>query len=489
MFIVCLIFLGTGIIVGVYLSSDHRGAFSKSDGGDAEIQIAGERAFASESADREPDDSVSLRRTPVVRAVEEVGPAVVNISTEKIVTRHVNPFGGFSNSFSNDLFDRFFDRYYTRNYKQQTLGSGVIIDPRGYILTNDHVILRASEVTVTLPGDEEYDAKIIGADPRFDLAILKIEAGEELPAASTGDSDSLMIGETVIAIGNPFGLSHTVTTGVLSAVNRTIKTQEGKIFNDFIQTDASINPGNSGGPLVILTGEVIGINTIIYENAEGIGFSIPINRAMRAVSELIQFGEIKKTWTGLRVQEMNRALARQFGLSKVQGALVSHVISGSPAARAGIREGDVILEVNGKNLKSADEFMEKTGASIAGETIDILLLRDGNDKNISLRMEALPIDRAEELGRERFGVKVDSITRTYIRRYNLRTDRGVIVLKVDSGSPADEIGITTGDVIRKIGVREIVGIDDYRETAVQAAERESVFMVVQRGSYLYNIRL
>lgn len=483
-----MVCISAGIIFGALSCSNRTGGAGGNTKSALKLSLPGEEAHASEYRGGDtPDDS--LRRTPIVRAVQDVSPAVVNISTEKIVRRRVNPFGGFSNDFANEFFDHFFDRFYTRNYKQQTLGSGVLIDKRGYILTNEHVILRASEVTVTLPGDEEYSAKIIGADPRFDLAILKIDTGEELPAARTGDSDSLMIGETVIAIGNPFGLSHTVTTGVLSATDRTIKTSDGRIFNDFIQTDASINPGNSGGPLVILTGEVIGINTIIYADAEGIGFSIPINRAMRAVSELIQFGEIKKTWTGLRIQEMSSALARHFGLSSAEGVLVSDVISEGPADHAGIREGDVIVGIDGKTVNSVEEFREKTGTHIAGESIELRVIRDGSELDIAIEMEALPVERAVELGRERFGVEVSSITRTHIQRHGLYTDYGVIVIEVDDNSPADKIGISPGDVIRKIGTREIKGIDDYRESAVQAAERESVFMVIQRGRYLYHIRL
>lgn len=437
-----------------------------------------------------PDASgTNIRRTPIVIAVEKVSPAVVNISTEKIVQQRYNPFGGMNRDFYNDFFDPFFDRYFTRDVKQQTLGTGVIIDPRGYILTNEHVILRASQITVTMPDDTEYEAQIIGADPKFDLAILKIDAKKELPAAKTGDSDSVMIGETVIAIGNPFGLSHTVTTGVLSATGRSIKTNEGRIFNDFIQTDASINPGNSGGPLVNLNGEIIGINTVIYADAQGIGFAIPINRAMRAVSELIRFGEIQKTWSGLRVQPVTPRIARHFGMTELTGVLVSDVIDDSPATKAGLQSGDIILAINGKTISSAEEFNDTLNSMLAGDKASLKILRDEKTISKELKLEAAPLERAEDIGYARFGFKVSPVTDRIASQYGLRTARGVIITAVSNNSPAAETGLQPGDIIHQIGTKEIITMEDYKNAVIRASEQESVFMAVQRKGYLYYIKL
>jgi serine protease Do len=440
-------------------------------------------------ADAADPEAMALRRTPVVRAVEKVGPAVVNISTEKIVERRVSPFGGANDEFFNNFFDRFSDTFPTQRFKQQTLGSGVIIDPKGYILTNDHVILMASKVMVTLPDDRETEAQVIGADPTFDLAILKIDVKGDLPAARVGDSDTLMIGETAIAIGNPYGLSRTVTTGVISALGRSIKTDDGKVYDDFIQTDASINPGNSGGPLVIITGEVIGINTAIYANAEGIGFAIPINRAMRAVADLIRFGKVEKTWAGIRVQELTPRLASRLGIGSGKGVLVSDVIVNSPAASAGLKTGDAILKVDSSEIISVEGFLDKIGGYMVGDKALLTVDRDGKTKTIEIRMAGLPLDRADRLAKELFGLKVSSIGRSEMSRYQLAANAGVVVTEVEEDSPAARIGIEPGDVLSQFGTRRIAGIDDFREAVIIASVQDSAFLIVQRGRFLYHVRI
>ncbi|HPQ41721.1 MAG TPA: trypsin-like peptidase domain-containing protein, partial [bacterium] len=281
------------------------------------------------------------RETPVVRAVRKVEAAVVNISTEKVVSvRDFNPFG-------NDWIFEYFNPYRRpqRNVTRQSLGSGVIIDPEGIILTNEHVILPASKINVTLADGREFEAELVGAARRFDLALLKIETGESLPYLSPATSSDLMIGETVIAIGNPFGLSSTVTTGVLSAKNRTItfqdeETRRTHTYYDFLQTDASINPGNSGGPLLNILGELVGINTAIYARAEGIGFAIPIDKAKRIIDDLLELGEVPRIWLGLQVQDLNDVLMRHLGIDRSEGVLVSEVRKDSPARIAGLMPGD-----------------------------------------------------------------------------------------------------------------------------------------------------
>lgn len=477
--------LTVGFCLGAAFVGCRRDAASRGGGGRVFSPRVAEAADSGVS-----EEAMTLRRTPVVAAVEKVGPAVVNISTEKIVERRHNPFGGMNDQFLDKFFDNYFDMFPTEKFKQITLGSGVIIDPKGYILTNDHVILRASKVMVTLPDKREAEARVIGADPKFDLAILKIDVKGVLPSARTGDSDTLMIGETAIAIGNPYGLNHTVTTGVIGAVGRTIKTEEGRIFSDFIQTDASINPGNSGGPLVILTGEVIGINTAIYANAEGIGFAIPINRAMRAVADLIRFGKIEKTWSGIRVQELTPRLRASLpGAEAGKGVLVADVIKDSPASGAGLVSGDIIVKVDDVDISTMESLLDKLGGYMVGDTAAVELIRDGKRKTVRIKMTGLPIDRADKLAKDLLGLTVKGIGRAEITRWRLGADRGVVVTDVDGNSPAERIGIQPGDVIRQLGTREILTADDFREAAVMASVQESVFLIVQRGRFLYHVRM
>ncbi len=434
-------------------------------------------------------EGIASRRTPVVEAVEKVAPSVVNISTEKIVEKRYKPFGGFNGDVFDDFFNRFYDQLPSSKYKQQTLGSGVVINPKGYILTNEHVILRASKVKVTMPDESEADARIIGADPKFDLAILKIDMNKPLPSAIVGDSDTVMIGETVIAIGNPFGLKHTVTTGVVSAVGRSIKTQQGQVYSDFIQTDASINPGNSGGPLVDILGEVMGINTAIYAEGQGIGFAIPIDRAMKAVAELLRFGKIEKTWTGIRAQELTPQLSKKLGIESGKGVLVSDVLNDSPSEKAGIRTGDVIMKVDNVTIDSIETFVDKISGYMVGDGASIVLVRDGAEKTIKMKMAGLPLERADEIGRDLFGTTVEEIGTINKMKYKLANKSGVVVTKVEKNSPAERIGMKPGDVISQLGTREIAGMEDYREAVAIASIQDSVFLIVQRGNYLYHVRM
>ena len=274
-----------------------------------------------------------LRRTPVVKAVENTKSAVVSISTHEKVYERDNPF---SSRQRDPFFDRFFedfmdDRYRMKESVRTHLGSGVIIEERGYVLTNWHVIEKASAISVTTNDDKEYKAVLVGADRKSDLAVLKIESSETFKPVPLGDSDSILIGETVIAIGNPFGFSHTVTTGVISALHRSIREND-QLYEDFIQTDASINPGNSGGPLLNINGELVGINTAIYGEAQGIGFAIPVNTARRIVDDLVRYGEVRPAWIGLTVKGLTRPAAGQLGYTGSHGVIAAEVMTGSPAA-------------------------------------------------------------------------------------------------------------------------------------------------------------
>src|SRR5205814_3509963 len=294
---------------------------------------------AARGAESDPE-----RRSLVVQAVEKASPAVVNVSTGQVVERRASPFPFPQDPFFEEFFRDFVDPR-PRRFKTTSLGSGVIVAADGTIMTNVHVIERASRIQVMLIDRREFDATLVGADADADIAILRVKAGGDLPHIPFGSSADLMIGESVIAIGNPFGLSHTVTTGVVSAVGRSLR-DEDRTYTDFIQTDASINPGNSGGPLLDIRGELIGINTAIYGKAQGIGFAIPVDRARRVMRDLVSYGEVRRPWLGLVVQDLTPELAQHFGTTK--GVVVAEVEAESPAVSAGLARGDVVVRVDGR---------------------------------------------------------------------------------------------------------------------------------------------
>lgn len=304
------------------------------------------------------------RHTPIVQAVAKAGPAVVNIRTEQIVKRRTTPFFGFSDPF----FEQFFHNYgTTRTYKTQALGSGVIIDAKGYVLTNAHVIDKASRIFVALPGERrELEASLIGKAPRLDVAVVKINRKGPYPALQPGRSDDLLLGETVIAIGNPLGLGHSVTTGIVSAAHRRLAVDETHT-SFFIQTDALINPGNSGGPLLNINGELIGINTAIIQQAQGIGFSIPIDMVKRILPSLLANGKVPRAYLGLTVEELGKQATDDLG----GGVLVREVEKGSPAAKAGLRFGDVLSSIDGVDLDSPTDFFSLLETFVPGNTITV----------------------------------------------------------------------------------------------------------------------
>ena len=339
--------------------------------------------------------SDNLRESAVVLAVRRASPAVVNISSEFEVRRGKNPFSGFSmDPLFDSFFKDFFDPYYESRQKRSSLGSGVIIDGnRGYILTNAHVINKAGTVTAILNDEREFKAKIVGVDPDSDLAVLKIDASEPLPAIEMGNSDDLMIGETVIAIGNPFGFSNTVTTGVISALHRSIRTED-SVYHDFIQTDASINPGNSGGPLQNINGELVGINTAIYAKAQGIGFAIPINKARRVVADLIQFGEVVPAWIGVLVQEMDDSLSRYMSLPKKRGVLVTKVEKDSPASISKIEAGDIIFSIGDKKTPSVEDYLFAVKNYAKDDQVPFHIYRNGKESAIIVNASVFPLEKS-----------------------------------------------------------------------------------------------
>lgn len=428
------------------------------------------------------------RETPVVQAVKKVSPAVVNISSQYEVIAGSNPFFNRGlDPFFDSFFKDFFEPHYQRRYEGHSLGSGVIIDGRrGYILTNEHVIARSGKVRVVLRDDREFDAELVGAAPDFDLAVLKIEADGTLPAIEMGDSDDLMIGETVIAIGNPFGFSHTVTTGVISALNRSVQASD-RTYRNFIQTDASINPGNSGGPLLNINGNLIGINTAIHSEAQGIGFAIPINRAKRVVNDLIKYGEIHIPWLGLFVQDLDPKLVHYFSIPQGEGVLVSEVTLRSPAQEAGVRAGDVITALGGRRVTSKETYHALIRDFSEEDVISLTIWKDGRAHITQVLSRTFPKALAEDLGYRLLGVRVEAISTALRYKFNIRARDGVVMTQVREGSYLLRIGARPGDILRKMNEMMIRTVDDFKEAVVKYRHKEAAVMLIQRGGQQYYV--
>ena len=429
------------------------------------------------------------RKSAVVLAVEKVSPAVVNISTEELVQRRPNPFSRFQNDFFGNFFDNFFESSPRSGYKRQSLGSGVIINSEGYILTNEHVVSRASKIKVTLSNGNEYEAHLIGADSRSDLAAIKIETKEKFPFIKMGHSDDLMIGETVIAIGNPFGLSHTVTTGVISAASRSLKLEQDRTYQDFIQIDAPINPGNSGGPLLNINGELIGINTAIYQQAEGIGFAIPIDKARRIVDALITYGEAPEAWLGIFVENITSPLAKSLNYQKSEGVLISKISKGSPAEKTGLKPGDIILSLGKHKIKSADDYHSQMSTFTLKNRIELSFWREGKKKTIFLVAQKVPSRLALEITKDWLGFSVSEITRKKIKKYHLFSDEGVVVIDVERGEAADDIGIKEGDLVRRVNRSVVKNLEEFKKAILLARRINNVLLLVQRGRHGYYVNL
>jgi serine protease Do len=424
------------------------------------------------------------RETPVVRAVKKISPAVVNISSEYEVRNRVNPFFQFP---MDPFFKDFFDHRYERQQKLTSLGSGVIIDgKRGFILTNEHVIAKTGTITVVLNDGREFKSDIVGADPESDLAVLKISSEVVLPSIEMGDSNDIMIGETVIAIGNPFGFSNTVTTGVVSAVNRSIRV-ENRVYSDFIQTDASINPGNSGGPLLNINGELIGINTAIYAKAEGIGFAIPINKAKKIITDLIEYGEVVHAWIGLSVQNIDAQLAQYLNLPSASGIVAQEIEPSGPAAAVGIQEGDVILSIDHQSTASIADYEQIMRGLASGKLIELKLKRDGREIVITIKATIFPEALAMKLAFKQLGVKVEDISVNKKLSRRNPANEGVLISDIDPKCDLARIGVRPGDVIRQINDADILNLEDFKKAIIKYRWKESLVILVQRGGQGYYI--
>src|SRR5438105_4699096 len=416
--------------------------------------------------DRPIPASVSAsRRTPIVVVAHSVLPAVVNIQTESTIRRRevdpfFDPFGFFGGG--------------DRTYTSQSLGSGFVWSSDGIIVTNNHVVEGASRITVNFSDGSQVPAKLIGVDPDSDVAVLRVDASH-LSAAPIGTSSDLMIGETVVAVGNPFGLSGTVTTGVVSALGRSVPSKEaGRTFTDFIQTDASINPGNSGGPLLNIEGKVVGINTAIYANAQGIGFAIPVDRARKVIQDLLRYGQVHSAWIGAVTATITPEEAKRTGVRATRGAVVARVFSGSPAQSAGLRPGDVITAVAGKPVDSREAFSTYTATIPSGEAVPLTVVRDGTPRTINIR----PVDPPRDLGLrilwEIAGIRVAN-------------SRGVVIEEVAGRSRSANIGLQQGDLIVGVNGNGVRSVDDLNAALTSSAERSSVVLDVSRGRFIYSL--
>jgi len=427
------------------------------------------------------------RETAVVRAVRMAGPMVVNISSSYDVRLRQNPFSG---SPLDSLFDSFFrdflDPGHEERQQRTPLGSGVIIDgKRGFILTNHHVVSKTGKLFVSLQDEREFEATIVGADPDSDIAVLRISSEGPLPAIEMGSSDGLMIGETVIAIGNPYNYSHTVTTGVISALSRSIRIDD-TVFQDLIQTDAAINPGNSGGPLLNIAGELIGINTAIHAAARGIGFAIPINTAKRIVSDLIRHGEVIQAWIGIGVQDIDLGLAQYLRATDVNGVLITQVDAAGPAAAAGIQDGDILLALGKKKVFNSEGFHLAMKSYAEGDTIEVLLWRSGKERLFTLKASVFPLGKARDLAYQLLGVSVDSVPSRSISGFRGQTE-GVVITDLHRRSYLARIGVRPGDIIRQIDDMVTDNVDAFDRAVVKYRNKPSVFILLQRGGHLYHL--
>lgn len=409
---------------------------------------------------------------------EKVSPAVVNISTTKTVKRQTRP-PGLRRFGPNDPFDEFFERFFEgpEARPQRSLGSGFIINQEGYILTNNHVIEGADEIQVQLTDKRKFDAKVIGSDPKTDIAVIKISA-KDLPSVVLGDSDQLKVGDWVMAVGNPFGLDHTVTAGIVSAKGRVIGAGP---YDDFIQTDASINPGNSGGPLFNLKGDVVGVNSAIVASGQGIGFAIPINMAKDLVPQLIKSGKVTRAWLGVGVQEITPELAQSFGLKDPRGGLISNVFPNSPAAKAGVQEGDIVVEFDGQPIRESHELPALVARSPIGKEVVMKVMREGKEKELKIKLGEMERGEKEALGvpsSAELGLAVRDLTPEEMNEAGVKN--GVLITGVEGGSAADFAGCQRGDILLALNNTKLAKVDDFGKAARKVRKGQVVRLHLKR---------
>ena len=426
--------------------------------------------------------------------VKRVGPEVVNISTTKVIKRGPMPraFGNegpWRDFFGDDFFERFFGQM-PKEHKQRSLGSGVIIDPqKGYILTNNHVIAGADEITVRLDDGKEYKAEVVGRDPKTDLALIRTKVALDVEAgAPMGDSDKTEIGEWVMAIGNPFGLERTVTVGILSAKGRVIGAGP---YDDFLQTDAAINPGNSGGPLFNMKGEVIGINTAIVASGQGIGFAIPINMAKELLPQL-EKGKVTRGWLGVSIQEVTDDIAKSFKLKDAKGALVAEVMEDTPAQRGGLERGDIIISFDGKEVETPNDLQRIVASTSPDKGVKVKVIRDGKIKTLTVKVGTMPEEttETEKAITTDLGLTVQTLTPDLAEQFNWsRDEKGVLITGVDPSGAGAEVGLRRGDLIKEIDRQNVESTEDYSRIVGKAKKGESLLFLIKRGTRTFYITL
>ena len=437
--------------------------------------------------------SPTTEKQAFVKLAAQCMPATVNISTTKVVKRRdrpsYHPFGGgdesFRDFFGDEFYERFFGQMPRKDYTLRSLGSGFIIDREGHIITNNHVIEEADEIKVRLSDKEEYDAKLVGRDSKTDIALIKIDPPDGLPMVTLGDSDKLQVGEWVMAIGNPFGLSQTVTVGIVSALWRKIGAGP---YENFIQTDAAINQGNSGGPLFNIRGEVVGVNTAIFSTSGGnigIGFATPINLAKNVVNQLKEKGRVVRGWLGVIVQTVTPELADTFGLDEKKGALVADIDQDGPAAKAGIQKGDIIIAFDGQEIEEMSQLPLVVAQTPVGKKVTVVLLRNGKKVNKSVTVGELEDEEAfaqrDDTTRSDVGIEVTELTRELARKYRITETRGVLVTYVEGESPADVAGIREGDIIIEVNRAAVDNLDEYYQAIQEAMKQDKILFWIKRG--------
>jgi len=440
---------------------------------------------------------------------EKASPAVVGIKATRVEIQQYStmpdwPFGGPFDPFEDDILERFFRRQFPRRSPQQfksyrpVQGSGFIVSADGYILTNNHLVEDAEKVTVKVGKDREVEAKVIGTDPESDVAVIKIDTKEDLSYLKLADSDALEVGEWVLAIGSPFGLSHTVTAGIVSAKGRSgLRLAE---FENYIQTDAAINPGNSGGPLLNLDGKVVGMNTAIvtghlaFRGNVGIGFAIPINMAKASYDQLVEGGKVVRGFLGVGIQDLTAEEAPFFGLKEdTKGVLVPEVTEGSAADKAGLKHGDVIVEFNGRPVEKVNELMNRVAALKPGTKVDIVVLRDEKRKTLTAKLgERQPrgqIARREPETLEQLGIAVQNLTDDLAGRLGYEGLTGVVITRVKPGSEAARKGIASGALIMEVNRRQVKNTKEFEEAIEKAGKKGGVLLLMKQGRNTFYIPL
>jgi serine protease Do len=491
-----------GVILGLGIASNFdwtkSGIAHETPAGAAPVNVAGAaKPSANKPAMANPDFYNTGKA--FVEVAQQVMPTVVSVTSTKVV-RGRNPFSEF---FHEDLFGRQF-RNWNRNQRgeqrQAGLGSGVIISPDGYILTNNHVIKEAEEISVLLDR-KEYKAKVIGIDPKTDLAVIRISE-KNLPAVKLGDSDNLEVGEWVLAIGNPFSLQlqHSVTAGIVSGKGRN-QVGIGDIdYEDFIQTDAAINPGNSGGALVNLRGELVGLNTAIVANSWGggnlgIGFAIPINLAKQIMDQLIASGKVVRGWLGVYIQTASESMVEELNLPSTEGALVSDVTASSPAEKAGIKDGDFIIAFDGKKIFDSNQLMHLIATYKPGSRIPVKLIRDGRERTLTVALAERPDDEAiprlTSTGGEmnRLGLEVNNLTEALTREFGIVDEFGVVVTDVAEGGIAEKEGVQVGDVIREVNRETVRSVREFNRIVNEFKPGDTVLLRISRGENKFFVAL